>query len=403
MRRFFLILGTFVGALACNDRADIQCELNSNCDLSGGGVCTSAETGHRWCAYPDPNCPTGYRYSTQAVGDGVSGVCVAETDSGIDAGINDGGLPPPAAPSCVGLPMTCGPIGNDNCCNSPLVIGGMYYRSYDLAMDSDSGSTSYPATVSNFRLDKYEVSVGRFRAFIEAGMGTQSSPPVVGSGAHMNILGSGWDAAWNSSLTVDKAALIAAVKIARSGAGVNPLATWTDAPAVNESRPMNNISWYEAMAFCVWDGGYLPTEAEWNYAAAGGDQQRAYPWSSPDAASLAIDGAHASYYDGTNCIGDGIAGCSLTDLIMVGIKPRGDGRWGQSDLSGNVGEWTLDLYQSPYPNPCTDCADLTTGNTRVLRGGGFYASARGLRMNFRLVFAPTGRTEDEGFRCARAP
>jgi len=143
----------------------------------------------------------------------------------------------------------------------------------------------YPATISNFRLDKYEVTVGRFRAFVEAGMGTQASPPMSNAGAHANIPGSGWDAVWNTSLAAGTAELVSALKCSNIKVGWH---TWTDLPGDNENRPMNCISWYEAMAFCAWDGGFLPTEAEWNYAATGGDLQRAYPWSSR-AAPLAID------------------------------------------------------------------------------------------------------------------
>jgi len=303
--------------------------------------------------------------------------------------------PPPQFLSCAALATTCGARGNDSCCNSPVVPGGTYYRSYDLAGDGISGNTSFPATVSNFRLDKYEVTVRRFRAFVNAGMGTQSSPPVPGAGAHANIARSGWDASWNASLATDKAALVAAVKCNST------YQTWTDTPGANEDRPMTCVTWYEGMAFCAWDGGYLATEAEWNYAATGGAEQRAYPWSIPAGALTPLDGAHASYSDGTNCVGDGTAGCSVADLVAVGTKPAGDGHWGQSDLAGNVLEWTLDSYES-YVNPCTDCADLTAALDRAVHGGSFLSDAFYMRAGYREGSAPDNRHYIIGARCARS-
>lgn len=71
----------------CGGRQNIECEESGNCNLSPGGVCTAnAATGNQWCAYPDPACPGGYRFSDVDVGDGVGGECVAELqDGGIDA------------------------------------------------------------------------------------------------------------------------------------------------------------------------------------------------------------------------------------------------------------------------------------------------------------------------------
>jgi formylglycine-generating enzyme required for sulfatase activity len=296
------------------------------------------------------------------------------------------------SPSCAGLAATCGPSGNESCCTSLLVPGGTFYRSYD---GVDFTDKSYPATVDDFYLDKYEITVGRFRQFVNAGMGTQRNPPAPGAGVHPLIAGSGWDSAWNGNLPADTASLKAAVECTSGGTGFY---TWTDTPAGNESRPQNCINWYDAFAFCAWDGGRIPTEAEWNYAAAGGNEQRVYPWGS------GLDPSKASYYDPSlACTGNGIPDCTLTDLIVVGTKPGGNGRWGHADLAGNVWEWALDFWwNNYYPMPCSNCAYLATASARVDRGGSFNWDASSLQSANRTGWLAWARMIDHGARCARA-
>lgn len=318
-----------------------------------------------------------------------------QVDAAIDAPVDAAPPSPVLGPSCQSLAPTCGADGTDSCCNPGLLVpGGTYFRSYDLAGDANSGTQSAPAVVNAFWLDKYEVSVGRFRAFVTAGQGLQSSGPPTGVGEHTGIYGSGWYSSWSANLSADQPTRLAALKCSST------LQTWTDSPGANESRPMNCVTWYEAMAFCIWDGGYLPTEAEWNYAATGGDQQRAYPWSVP-AAVIAIDGSRVSYQDGTGCVGDGVPACALTDLVPVGSKgPLGEGRWGHSDLAGNVYEWTLD-WNGTYPVPCDNCAQVSLGTSRVIRGGAFNNSATSVRPSLRNNMDPLARVYFAGFRCAR--
>jgi formylglycine-generating enzyme required for sulfatase activity len=299
-----------------------------------------------------------------------------------------GAVDGPPTLSCAGLAATCGPAGTSSCCGSPLVTGGTFFRGDDAASDGMFTDTSDPATVSDFRLDTYEVTVGRFRQFVNAGVGTQADPPATGVGARtLNGMASqaGWDPTWTSYLTDDTGALVAALVCASPGA------TWTDTAGANEALPINCITWYEAFAFCAWDGGFLPTEAEWHYAASGGSEQRAYPWSNP-AGDLTIDCAHANY---NGCVGA---------KTRVGTdSPAGDGLYGQADLGGNVWEWILDSDENAYLDPCDDCADLSVQPAVVIRNGDDGDDAASLRSASRNSEGPTDRDEDIGVRCARAP
>ncbi len=294
---------------------------------------------------------------------------------GGQGGGGGGGNPTP--PSCIGLAANCGPQQTTNCCASALVPGGPFNRSND---------ASYPATVSSFLLDRFEVTVGRYRTFVDAGQGTEATPPAADAGAHPLIAQSGWRVAWNSDLPANSGALAAALECSSEF-------TWTTTAGGHETLPINCVSWTMAFAFCAWDDGRLPTETEWNYAAAAGNEQLPYPWGN------SIDPSYASY----DCLGDGISTCGFTDILAVGSRPVGDGKWGHSDLGGNMWERTLDWYVNPYPMPCDDCGSVTSGSERVYRGGGYRSTqTSSLQSGTRFSQTPSGQSVDVGFRCARA-
>ncbi|WP_420894991.1 formylglycine-generating enzyme family protein [Sorangium cellulosum] len=286
------------------------------------------------------------------------------------------------APSCQGggpgAGTDCGAGPGADCCGTASIPGGTFDR---------INAPVYPASVSDFRLDIYEITVGRFRAFVEAGKGTQADPPLPDAGAHPRIRESGWDSDWNSELTADKAAMKVALRC--------PDAFWTDFAEQNENHPMTCMTWFEAFAFCIWDGGRLPTEAEWNYAAAGGAEQRLYPW------GASIDPSKAAY----ECYGDGdrAAKCSMADFLPVGSKsPDGDARWGMADMAGNAGELVLDMYEIGFPTPCHDCARLEANTEgRIVRGGTAWTDDLYVATDAQSAESPRNRNAFLGARCAR--
>jgi formylglycine-generating enzyme required for sulfatase activity len=186
-------------------------------------------------------------------------------------------------------------------------------------------------------------------------------------------------------------------------------ATWSLSPAETETLPINCANWAEAKAFCIWDGGFLPSEAEWEYAAAGGDEQRMYPWG---ASPPGVDSEYAIY----GCLyplgpvvpGSLVGVCSGGNLPSVGTALRGVGRWGQLDLGGSLWEWTLDSSETDtlsqtYLDLCSDCVDLRPARERLVRGGQYENADYTLQPTFRRLANASERYPGVGFRCARQP
>jgi formylglycine-generating enzyme len=311
------------------------------------------------------------------------------------------GEPPSCAPGGAGM-TNCG-AGAKSCCTSLEVKGGTFFRTYTNCGGVPSG-TADPATVSTFRLDQYAVTVGRFRQFVKAWKGGWK--PAEGSGKHTYInggqglsnSGSGplpYETGWLASYDGEVASTYPS-----PDAGA-PYGTWSGG---NDNRPMNNVNWYEAYAFCIWDGGFLPSEAEWAYAAAGGSEQRLYPWGSaaPGTACPGNGCGYAIY----NCdYPSGTGTCSgVTNIAPVGTASLGAGAWQQYDMAGSLVEWNLDWF-ADYADPCTDCAYLKTTASKVLRGSSYEDRLSRLPASYRLFsdVAPDERFSDAGFRCGRAP
>jgi formylglycine-generating enzyme required for sulfatase activity len=320
--------------------------------------------------------------SDGAPGGGAPASDAASSDSpGANFGVADR--------SCEGLPNACVDEAPTSCCAYKPVPGGTFPmgRSDGGSDTCPSGILCYPgeqpehpATISDLSLGVFEVTVGRFRRFVDAYDG---QPPPEGAASHPRIADSGWRADWNSSLPFSKDALVKRLKCDAK------LATWTDTPGPNENRPMNCVSWYVAFAFCAWDKARLPTEAEWEYAAAGGGENRLYPWGdrAPDPLPAADAGPDPGPRD-------------------VGSQPAGKGRYGHHDLARGLFEFTLDAYDVKYYGAggaqCKDCANLV-GADRAKRGGDWHTAPGNVRVAARGAETPDTFTASNGFRCARSP
>lgn len=152
-----------------------------------------------------------------------------------------------------------------------------------------------------------------------------------------------------------------------------------------ENQPIRQVTWTAADHYCRWAGKRLPTEAEWERAAAG-VEKRIYPWGA-DAPSC----ERAAFFTGASFCEDG-----PTD---VELRPRGKTPDGIADMAGGVAEWTADWYGAYGAEAQADPTGPTEGTLKAVRGGGFLDGAVFLRAQARWGAAPTLRSDQIGFRC----
>jgi sulfatase modifying factor 1 len=283
--------------------------------------------------------------------------------------------------SAAGSASGCGST-DESCCVALAVPGGTFEFA---AASTEFGLIGATATVSSFSLEKYEVTVGRFRGFVEA---LDTWKPNPGDGAHRAVPGSGWVGTWPLGTTQ-------VVRNELLGCG----GTWTDETGPNETKPITCLTWFELAAFCIWDGGRIPTMVERTYVAHGGTDNRDYPWSEPGVVDAGVEDGRATYSPE--------GGAERTAPEAVGTNPAGAGKWGQLDLSGGAAEWVLDRYPpDPFPNKgnggCTDCALIGTATQeRVHHGGSFASGDRDLH-SWAIGYAiPSARQRTIGGRCVK--
>lgn len=286
----------------------------------------------------------------------------------------------------------CGPKHNKRCDESILVPGGQFNR---------NNAPQYPATVSAFRLDKYPITVGQMRKFVKAAIAT-GYRPAAGSGKHTHLNGglgleteastpgqpayeSGWDSAWDEHVLQGGAASLEC-----------HAATWTDEVSGFDRYAQNCLNWYTAYAYCIATGGFLPTEAELNFVAAGGAQQREYPWSDPTESAevqmQALDCSYANYF-----------GCGGRVEDVQSKSPKGDGRWGHVGLTGNVSAWALDTYVVVPTGSGNNQVNTSAAPNRSVVGGNHGLQPDRLLLRQRRYEYPPMPTPFNGARCARRP
>jgi formylglycine-generating enzyme required for sulfatase activity len=161
---------------------------------------------------------------------------------------------------------------------------------------------------------------------------------------------------------------------------------WSSERNWSTYHPVVSVSWADAVAYCQWLGGSLPTEAQWEYAARAGNVGEVYPFNSENSREKA-----------------NFSGTAGNDRFQhtSPVKSFDPNPWGLYDMSGNVWQFTADWFSPTYyaASSAEDPKGPDFGKMRVARGGSWYSDpSKHLRMSFRFEVNPEG-SDRVGFRC----
>ena len=242
----------------------------------------------------------------------------------------------------------------------------------------DNEKWAHPLEVQPFRIARAAVSNAEFAAFVDDG----------GYRSRDFWDDEGW--LWRTGAGLEHPAYW---RRGSDGWELRRFDRWEPLPA---QAAVIHVNWYEARAWCRWAGRRLPTELEWEVAAAGEPSRdgsrlaatkRRYPWGDapPDSSLANLDGG-------------------ALGTIDVGALPAGDSAFGCRQMIGNAWEWTDTLFE-PYPgftpDMYQDYSQPLFGRTRVLRGGCWATRSRLIRNTWRNYYGPERSDVFAGFRtCA---
>ena len=199
-----------------------------------------------------------------------------------------------------------------------------------------------------------------------------------------------------SAFCIDETEVTVAAYRACVGAGICPFptgGTGCNYPMTGrDNHPINCVNWNQAQTYCIWRGGSLPTESQWEYVARG-PESRVYPWGTEAPNSTLV------------CANpEGPVG---TSTCPVATHRTGDSPFGAADMAGNVWEWMLEDYAGYTGSSTTFVTDpvgTMVGPNRTIRGGAYNGGGpTDFRGSYRSLYGPNDSRNVLGFRCEHGP